>query len=592
MSCYVILLFICAGMLLTLAMLAGSRRQAAPGSWVLFALLLGIGIANFAYAMNLSATGLEAKLFWNRVEYLGGAAIPVLMLVVALAVVGRDRWLRPWRLAALLTVPAIALLANWSNAWHGLYYARTWLEPCGAQEILAKERGPIYVLQFGYAYAVIGAALFIILRALRRSGKAARPQLVLLLAAFLIPFLLNVPYTLRLMPNPHVNLTLPGFFFSAFLLNIALFRFRLLSSVPMDMEERNQLLLNHAHALFYTVDPDGVFTYVSPNWPQLLGHTPEEVVGRSFTVFVVPEDHAACSAFLERVVATGTLQTGAEYRVVHKDGHVVWHTSSIMPVKDRKGGLLAYVGAAHDITSLKQTQRELSVANERLSQLVASRESELRRAISETLTAAESEDRRIGEEIHDGLCQELIGLARLAETVETPPDRACQPCRHALDEIRRHAARLAGVARVFAHDLALHELEIQTLPEALETLARRTDVLFRTETELNLPGPLPPLSRERNLHVYRIVREAVANAVKHGQAKRLWIDLVREPRQLVISISNDGRPLPEPARLVESFGMKQMRMRTRLLGGTFAIRRNPQGQTVAELVVPLEGEPA
>ncbi|NCC50885.1 MAG: PAS domain S-box protein, partial [Spartobacteria bacterium] len=500
------------------------------------------------------------------------------------------RWLRPWPLAGLFLVPLIVMLGNWTNAWHDLYYTREWLEPSGAYTVLAKERGPLYMINFAYAYLVILLALFYIVRALRCDDFAVRPQLALLLAAYLLPFVMNIPYTFRLMPHRHINLTLLGFCGSSILLCIGIFRFQLLSPLPLDMSERNQLLLRHAHALLYTIKPDGAFTYVTPNWPSLLGHSPDEVIGKHFSEFVLPEDHAVCRAFLDKVVSTGELQTDVEYRALHKKGHIVWHTSSIIPVTDNKGRLLAYVGAAHDITRMKHAQEELSRVNKRLFTLIESRETELREAISETLTAAESEARRIGHDIHDGLCQDLVGLCRLTESIDFRSDEISEASQRALALVREQAVRMAGSARAFSHDLTLHELEIQTLPEALDTLARRTDRLFQTETELNLPDQFAALTHEQSMHIYRIIREAIANAVKHAQAKRLWIELVREPEQLVVSISNDGRPLPKPVDLVDGLGMKQMRMRARLLGGRFTLRQKKQALTVAELILPLQGD--
>ncbi|NCD35242.1 MAG: hypothetical protein EOL87_17755 [Spartobacteria bacterium] len=64
---------------------------------------------------------------------------------------------------------------------------------------------------------------------------------------------------------------------------------------------------------------------------------------------------------------------------------------------------------------------------------------------------------------------------------------------------------------------------------------------------------------------------------------------MREPHQLVISVSNDGIPLPEPDQWPEGLGMKQMRMRAQLLGAEWSIRRNDQNQTIVELIIPLEG---
>ncbi|NCC53330.1 MAG: hypothetical protein EOM20_19255, partial [Spartobacteria bacterium] len=121
MPLYIIVLYISGGVTLTLATQAWFRRQE-NGALSLFFFLLCVGLSCFCYANNLGAPTLEQKIFWNQAEYLGGAYIPVLMLVVALTMTGQDRWLRPWPLAGLFLVPLIVMLGNWTNAWHDLYY--------------------------------------------------------------------------------------------------------------------------------------------------------------------------------------------------------------------------------------------------------------------------------------------------------------------------------------------------------------------------------------------------------------------------------------------------------------------------------------
>ena len=360
-----------------------------------------------------------------------------------------------------------------------------------------------------------------------------------------------------------------------------------LSSISLDDKERNDLLLEHAGAIIYTILPDGTMTYVSANWPRVLGHTADEVVGENFSHFVHPGDHPACFAFLGGIVGTGEAASGIEYRVKHADGRQFWHTSSIVPVKQQDGGIIGYVGVAHDITRLKETQGELHAANTQLAALLASREEELRQATNAALSAAESEAGRIGQDIHDSLCQDLVGLSRLAQSA-TPCHEHCDPsCRESLNRIREHAARLAGVARSYSHSLTLHELEVQSLPEALETLARRTNEMFHTETETNICENLDFLTHEQSIHLYRIIREALANAVKHAKAPHIWIDVVREPNHLAVSVSNDGLALAEAARRRDGLGMRQMRMRASLLGGTLELRDNGRQQTVLELILPL-----
>jgi len=363
-----------------------------------------------------------------------------------------------------------------------------------------------------------------------------------------------------------------------------------LFSIALNHEERNEVLLNYAGAIIYTIQPDGTMTYVSANWPRMLGHAADEVVGHNFSHFVHPDDHAACFAFLDGIVATGEPASGIEYRVIHADGRLFWHTSSVIPVKQEDGRIIGYVGVAHDITRLKATQAELFASNTHLAALVASREEELRLATKEALMAAESEAGRIGQDIHDSLCQDLIGLSRLAESV-TPCHERCDPsCCGALIQIRGHAARLAGVARDFSHTLTLHELEVQTLPEALETLARRTNEMFHTETETNISDDIDFLTPDQIVHIYRIIREALANAVKHAHAEHIWIDLVREPERLAVSVSNDGAALVDAALRRDGLGMRQMRMRATLLGGELGLRDNGHNLTVLELTLPITPE--
>jgi len=361
----------------------------------------------------------------------------------------------------------------------------------------------------------------------------------------------------------------------------------LLSSILLYPEARNELLLNHAGAIIYTIQADGTMTYVSSNWPKVMGYPVEQVVGGNFNRFVHPDDHAACDGFIAGVVRSGEPQSGIEYRMVHANGKFVWHTSSIIPVTQKDGQVIGYVGVAQDITSLKEAQADLHAANNHLAEMVANREEELRRATKDALTAAESEASRIGQDIHDHLCQDLIGLSRMAESAMPGHDGAGQAGGEALGQIREHAARLAGVARSFAHNLTLHELEIQTLPEALDTLARRTDLMFHTETETNISDNLDFLTNEQNVHLYRIIREALANAVKHAHAAHVWIDLVCEPHRLAVSVSNDGLALVDAACRRDGLGMRQMRMRASLLGGTLDLRSNGRHQTVLELILPL-----
>jgi ACR3 family arsenite efflux pump ArsB len=138
------------------------------------------------------------------------------------------------------------------------------------------------------------------------------------------------------------------------------------------------------------------------------------------------------------------------------------------------------------------------------------------------------------------------------------------------------------------YGLSVTELDVQSLPEALDSLARRMEQIFDINIEINAGEDLPQLSATENNHIYRIVREAVFNANRHGKAPHIWIDAIHEKTRLVLSVTNDGLPVPNPAP--PGFGTRQIQMRTRLLNGRFSLTQKSERKTVAELIVPLFGK--
>lgn len=121
-------------------------------------------------------------------------------------------------------------------------------------------------------------------------------------------------------------------------------------------EEKFRLLVNNSHDIIYTLNEDGIFTFVSPAWTSLLGHPLEEVAGHSISKFVHPEDLSICTAALSGLFSTGQLQTNIEYRVRHADKSWRWHISSAVPIKDEAGMVIGAEGIAKDITVQKELE--------------------------------------------------------------------------------------------------------------------------------------------------------------------------------------------------------------------------------------------
>jgi signal transduction histidine kinase len=247
----------------------------------------------------------------------------------------------------------------------------------------------------------------------------------------------------------------------------------------------------------------------------------------------------------------------------------------------------AYLKLAGQHAQMKRTQEELLQANECMRQLAASREEELRAATDVALRVTEDEGRRIGQEIHDGLCQELVGLLRMAESLGASHVGNAD-IRKQVPLLTGQAAYALRLAREVSYSLTLHDLEMQTLSDALTVFVRRFENVSGVAIELNCASALSAFSKEQSAHVYRIVREAVVNAIRHGSARHIWIDLIQERQRAIVSVTNDGEPVQaDLSTLTPGIGLRQVWMRAQLLGGTFALRRDAQGQTVAELIIPF-----
>jgi PAS domain S-box-containing protein len=131
-------------------------------------------------------------------------------------------------------------------------------------------------------------------------------------------------------------------------------------------EERFRNLVENANDIIYSLTPEGKFSYVSPNWKNILGHEISEVEGKSFEPFVHSDDLPACMEFFKGVMERGNTLSGIEYRVMHKDGNWRWHTSSASPLRDDQGNVQAFIGVAHDITESRKILDDLAQANREL----------------------------------------------------------------------------------------------------------------------------------------------------------------------------------------------------------------------------------
>jgi PAS domain S-box-containing protein len=210
-----------------------------------------------------------------------------------------------------------------------------------------------------------------------------------------------------------------------------------------------------------------------------------------------------------------------------------------------------------------------------------------RRAFGRALMdAIAGEQRRIGEEMHDGLGQELTGLALSARALANRAIRERDAIAGELDQLAELATSCIQDARLIVQGLSPLTDADGNLDKALEALAQRsslsgTPVRFVAHHETPINAEL----KVRN-HLYRIAQEAVQNALKHSGASAIDVELRVRADSIRLAVMDDGRGLPEENPNGSGLGMRTMRFRSSAIGGKLYVGRRASGGNSVVCEVP------
>lgn len=197
------------------------------------------------------------------------------------------------------------------------------------------------------------------------------------------------------------------------------------------------------------------------------------------------------------------------------------------------------------------------------------------------LQAAERESRRVGKELHDDLCQHLLGAAfavkAVAETLPTDSVAAAE-----LDEIAHLVSSAVQRAREIARGLNPTDLNAANLDSALRDLARRNPPGIACRVECLNPVLLPDAGAA--LHAYRIAQEALSNAASHSGGSEVVVRLRENGDQFCLEIADNGRGLSPDARM--GLGIAAMEYRAQAIGGRLSINTPKAGGVTVRCMIP------
>ena len=369
-----------------------------------------------------------------------------------------------------------------------------------------------------------------------------------------------------------------------------------------ETEERFRLLVEGAqdYAMFL-LNPGNLITFWSAGAERVFGWSQEEAIGQSGAMIFTPEDRR--KGEVEKEIDTARAERRALDRRFHlrKDGSRLWTDGVLMRLDDQRGELRGFAKVARDATDQRRIEDELAHSRDEMEQRVVERTRELlamnneleqtmaqrQQLERELLEISEREKRRIGEDLHDMVCQELTATALYLKSSAKKLAKESPAASTTLEESAQTVNRNVVLARELAGGLQAVELTASGLKNALRDLAAQVSQNDRIKCFFKAARGIRVPDNTVALHLYRIAQEAVTNAVKHSGAKNILISLDRNATHTCVSVADDGKGLVLKRR-GKGLGLHMMRYRANALGGELKIDKRRTGGTEITCVIPTK----
>lgn len=205
----------------------------------------------------------------------------------------------------------------------------------------------------------------------------------------------------------------------------------------------------------------------------------------------------------------------------------------------------------------------------------------------ELLEVSSREQHRIGQEIHDSLCQTLTGLHYMCESVITEKERLSERKSSLLEKMHIHLKKVTDQSRSIARSLYLVEKESKQLDKALLALVDNIENLFGVNITVHCSDAINCENSTESIHIYRIVQEALSNAVKYSQSHTIELTLQKRDHHLDITIKDHGTGFDLKANNQKGMGIGLMHSRAKIVGADLRIHTSQSNGTTVLLSVPI-----
>lgn len=328
-------------------------------------------------------------------------------------------------------------------------------------------------------------------------------------------------------------------------------------------EQRAAAVVETAVNAIITIDENCLIETANSATERLFGYKREEIIGKNISMLMPEPYRARHDSYVDNYLRSGVKRVigiGREVVGQRKDG-------SVFPIDLSVGeallpsGRRIFTGIIRDLTERKALEDKI-------------------------LHISEEEQARIGQDIHDDLCQQLAAIGCLVKVAQKNLIKSGCPEAAGLEEIVKLVSKANTRARETARGLMPVVIDSGGLMAALKELADNTARAYEIKCDFRYDNPVQVNDNKTSVQLFRIAQEAVSNAVKHSQARRVDVHLARQSGNIVLIVRDDGVGIPDKPAKGTGMGLLTMNHRAQMMGGTIHVSPRPTGGTQVTCSVP------